>query len=57
MNDLPAVNLKIVETGGNTRGAMASAMSLAKLGSDSNRYLSKYSLLIAPERNVNVPVM
>ena len=35
---------------------MASASSRSSRGSDSNRYLSKYSLLVAPERSTNVPV-
>src|SRR3954447_17796804 len=40
-----------------TDGAMASHSSRSSGGSASNRYLSKYSLLTAPERSVKVPVM
>src|SRR3954467_13780653 len=40
-----------------TEGAMASHSSRSSGGSASNRYLSKYSLLTAPERSVKVPVM
>src|SRR4051794_38436634 len=39
-----------------TSGAMASAMSRSRTGSDSKRYLSKYSWLTCPERRVNSPV-
>jgi len=31
-------------------------MACSSTGSLSNRYLSKYSWLVAPDRNVNVPV-
>ena len=37
------------------RSAMAVAISRSSAGSDSKRYLSKYSLLTAPERSVNSP--
>src|SRR5260221_4182873 len=42
---------------GGTSGTRASAMSFSSFGSASNRYLSKYSLLFAPERRRNSPVM
>ncbi len=35
---------------------MASASSRSSRGSDSNRYLSKYSPLVAPERSTKLPV-
>src|SRR5690554_285348 len=38
-------------------GAIARAISARSRGSDSKRYLSKYSLLMMPERSLNSPVM
>src|SRR3954447_5785479 len=37
-------------------GTRAAAMSASSTGSASNRYLSKYSVALWPERSVNVPV-
>jgi hypothetical protein len=35
---------------------MAAPISRSSAGSASNRYLSKYSLEVTPERSTNVPV-
>ena len=40
-----------------TSGTSAAAMSRSNTGSASNRYLSKYSVLVTPERSTNSPVM
>ena len=42
--------------GGHERHERLARCSRSSAGSDSKRYLSKYSLLTAPERSMNSPV-
>ena len=55
LRDIAEAMASLVPAG--TRGAMAVTSSRRSPGSASNRYLSKYSLLVTPDRSRNVPVM